>query len=71
MMGITEQIVLVAGVAALAVVHVAVVAWVFDGVLGWFGRPRSVDLPRGLYHFADGKYEDGGLEWRPVDELFK
>ena len=71
MMGTTAQIVLVAGAAALAVVHIAVVVWAYDRILAWFRRPRSVDLPRGLYHFTDGKFEDGGLEWRSVDELFK
>ena len=35
------------------------------------GRPRTVELAPGRYHFADGKVEDGWLEWRPVGELFR
>ena len=34
-------------------------------------RLRTVELAPGLYHFKDGKVEDGGLLWRPVEVLFR
>ena len=55
----------------LAVVHMVVVTRIYDRVRRRFGRPRTVDLAPGLYHFRDGNVEDGGLEWRPVGELFR
>ena len=55
----------------LTVVHIVVVTRIYDRVRRRFGRPRTVDLPPGMYHFRDGKVEDGGLEWRPVVELFR
>ncbi len=57
-------------IAAVLTVAVALVTWIYDRTIAR-RRPRSVDLPSGLYHFADGKFEDGGLEWRPVEELFR
>ncbi len=57
--------------AAVVAVGVAVVTWAYGRTIAQFRRPRSVELAPGLYHFEDGKVEDGGLEWRPVEELFK
>ena len=55
------------------IVHLVLVTLLYDRILRWFRRrrPRSVELTPGLYHFADGKVEDGWLEWRPVAELFR
>lgn len=70
-MGPTAQIIFVAATVALTAVLIVTGLRVYDRVLGRFSRPRTVDLVPGMYWFRDGKFEDGWLEWQPVEELFR
>ncbi len=67
-MDILRIIVQLAG-AALAIAVMVFIAWGCDRIRA--RRPRSVQLSDGLYFFEEDQYQDVGLEWRPVEELFR